>query len=166
MRRESDIVKAIDEHADTVLRVCMLYLANHHDAEDAFQTTFIKYSQSDVTFNDGEHRKAWLIRVAKNVCLDMRKAASRKDIAFETSETGDSLYGSHVDCYPSEQVDETLEAMYGLPDEQREVLYLIYYEQYPATQVATILDKPVNTVYTLAARGRKKLREVLGHGRS
>lgn len=42
------------------------------------------------------------------------------------------------------------------------MIYLHYYEGYPAPEIARILKKNVNTVYTLLGRARQQLRETLG----
>ena len=46
MRSEKDVLQAIDEYADTVYRLCFLYLKNKADTEDIFQTVFMKYAIS------------------------------------------------------------------------------------------------------------------------
>ena len=56
----------------------------------------------------------------------------------------------------------TLEAVLSLPQKYRNVIYLHYYEGYAATEIADIMHKPVNTVYTMLARARKLLKEKLG----
>ncbi len=53
------------------------------EAEDAFQNTFMKYALCDKLFNDEEHKKAWLLRVAINICKDVLKAARRKDVSLD-----------------------------------------------------------------------------------
>ena len=57
---------------------------------------------------------------------------------------------------------QTLEAVLSLPQKYRNVIYLHYYEGYAATEIADIMHKPVNTVYTMLARARKLLKEKLG----
>ena len=83
MRSDADIEEAIDLYGDTVLRASMSYLSSHHDAEDVFQDTFIKYATCTVNFNDETHRKAWLIRVAINICKDRLRAASTRAVPLD-----------------------------------------------------------------------------------
>lgn len=71
-------------HSATVWRVCRGYFRSEHDAQDAFQDTFLKYSlHDDKVFEDEEHRKAWLIAVAANVCRDMLRACSRDERSLD-----------------------------------------------------------------------------------
>ena len=57
---------------------------------------------------------------------------------------------------------EVLEAVLSLPERYRDVVYLHYYEEYTAPEIARVLGKNVNTVYTLLSRAKQMLREQLG----
>ena len=52
--------------------------------------------------------------------------------------------------------------MLSLPKKYKDVIYLYFYEQYTAVEIAEILGKKPNTVYTLLARGKAILRDKLG----
>lgn len=52
--------------------------------------------------------------------------------------------------------------MLSLPERYRDVVYLHYYEEYTAPEIARVLGKNVNTVYTLLSRAKQMLREQLG----
>lgn len=55
-----------------------------------------------------------------------------------------------------------LSAVNELPAHYRSVIYLYYYEGYSAGEIGTILGIPRATVHTRLARGREKLRGILG----
>ena len=155
MRKEQEINEAIERYADTVRRLCMLHLKNHADTEDIFQTVFLKYALHTEPFTDAEHEKAWLIRVTINACKDLLKSffRSRTVSLDEVLEQPAALAPDHR---------EVLEAVLSLPQKYRDVIYLHYYEGYPAPEIGRILGKNVNTVYTLLGRARQQLREALG----
>lgn len=162
MRAETDIVQAIEMHGDTVWRVCVLYFKQSADAQDAFQETLIKYSlAATTTFKDEEHRKAWLITVARNVCKDMLKAAHRSNLSIDE----DTVQSRYEPQDLSERTDsalkEIIEAIQALDDPPRTPVYLALYEGYTAPEIASMLDAPVNTVYSWIARGKQHLKEVL-----
>lgn len=162
MRDAGDIERAIDRIGPTVWRVCVSFFAREHDAQDAFQDTFLKYALADaVEFSDEEHRKAWLIKVSSNVCRDMLRAAHRKDRALDEAPP-EKLLGSEggVAAEASRRV-EIIEAFRSLDDPPRFPLYLSLYEGYTAPEIAGIVDAPVNTVYSWIARGKKVLKEAL-----
>lgn len=155
MRSEEAVNRAIDRYADTIRRICLIYLKNPTDTEDIFQTVFLKYFLSSQDFESEDHEKAWLIRVAVNACKDLRKSFfhSRTVSLEELGEFPADIAEDHR---------EVLEAVLALPRKNREVIYLHYYEGYTAPQIGKILGKNVNTVYTLLNRSRQMLREKLG----
>ena len=64
-----------------------------------------------------------------------------------------------------EQDREVLEAVLALPSKYKDVVYLHYYEGYSAAEIGRILNKNVNTVYTLLSRAREQLKQTLGGDR-
>ncbi len=133
----------------------MIHLKNDADTEDIFQTVFLKYVLSSVSFENDEHEKAWFIRVTMNACKDLLKSffRSRTVSLDEIMEQPAQL--------PQDN-REVLEAVLSLPQKYRDVVYLYYFEEYTALQISRILGKNVNTIYTLLTRSRKMLREKLG----
>ena len=57
---------------------------------------------------------------------------------------------------------EVLDAVLSLPAKYRDTVYLHYYEGYTAAEIAQILKKNKNTVYTLLTRSKQMLKEKLG----
>lgn len=155
MRSEQEMAEAIQRYGDTVRRLCMVHLKNYADTEDIFQTVFLKYALTSVSFDSAEHEKAWLIRVTLNACKDLLKSIfrSRTVSLEELVEQPAQLSGDHR---------EVLEAVLSLPARYRDVVYLHYYEEYTAPEIARILGKNVNTVYTRLTRAKGLLREKLG----
>ena len=167
MRDHADITSTMKRHANTVLRVCSLYFHGRPERDDAFQETFIKYSQSDKAFADDEHVKAWLINVAANTCKDMLKRADEKAVLLdEFDDASRPSWSSGDEPGPAQasRFDELAEALRQLEDSYRIALYLKYYEGYTAAEIAEMTNVPENTVYTNLSRGRTKLKEVLTHG--
>lgn len=155
MRSEQDVNTTIEQYADTIARLCMVYLKNPADSEDISQTVFLKYALCDTDFESEEHKKAWLIRVTVNACRDLLKS-------FFHSRTVplDTL----LQC-PAETADssrEVLEAVLALPKQYREVIYLHYYEGYTAPEIGKLLKKNTNTIYTLLRRAKDILKTSLG----
>ena len=65
MRSEQEVNRAMERHADTVRRLCLIHLKNHEDTEDIFQNVFLKYALSSIRFESEEHERAWFIRVLR-----------------------------------------------------------------------------------------------------
>lgn len=162
MRHEQDIVETLQRHSDTVMRVCSIYLREPADRDDMFQETFLRYAENRTVFESEEHRKAWLIRTASNACKDQLKRSNRNDVPFESvNETHRLVDPRSNDGQERIEAQELLGALYRIDEKYRIVLYLKYYEDRTAAQIAKMLDIPENTVYTHLARGKKELKEVL-----
>lgn len=156
MRSEADAVRAVKQYADTVRRICMIHLKNYADTEDIFQTVFLKYVLSSVSFESKEHEKAWIIRVTVNACRDLLKSFFRsRTVPLE------ELVREPA-AAPAGEDREVLEAVLSLPGKYKDVVYLHYYEGYTAPEIGQILGKNANTVYTLLTRAKGLLKERLG----
>ena len=148
------VALALEKYADTVKRVCFMYMKNDADTSDIFQEVFLKFMQHNKTFESDEHEKAWLIRVAINKCKDAHKSFWRRNV------------GSIDEALeiPTENGDmgELLKIVLSLPPKYKDVIYLFYYEGYTALQITEILNQNANTVYSNLHRARLLLKEKLG----
>ncbi|MCM1049189.1 MAG: sigma-70 family RNA polymerase sigma factor [Clostridiales bacterium] len=155
MKSTADVNRAIEAYADMVRRICFIHLKNRHDTEDVFQNVYMKYLLYEGTFESAEHEKAWFVRVTINACTDFLRSLSRRKwlpldaLAEESAVLDDSS-------------KEVLEAVLNLPEKYRDVIYFFYYEGYTAVEIAKILGKKENTVYTWLSRAKSILRERLG----
>ena len=154
MRSEEEVNQAVELYADTVRRICLMHLKNDADTEDIFQTVFVKYLLHTAPFASAEHERAWIIRVTINACKDLlRSVFRRRTVSLEKA--------SELSA-PPEEHRAVLQAVQGLPAAYRNVVYLHYYEGYTAPEIAQILGKNVNTIYTRLTRARGLLRQALG----
>ena len=155
MRSENEIYQAIEQYSDMIRRLCMIHLKNYHDTQDIFQTVFLKYALSSVVFENQQHEKAWFIRVTINACKDLLKNFFLTHV-ISIDEVSKQLFE-----LSSDNID-ILEAVRSLPPKYKNVVYLHYYEGYTAPEIANILHKNVNTIYTYLTRSKKVLYEKLG----
>lgn len=143
-----------ETYADAILRLSYTYLKNTHDAQDVCQTVFVKLLTEPREFESAEHERAYILRMAANACKDLLKSPWRKRTCdleacaeIPAPETGDGA---------------VLAAVNQLPANYRSVIYLFYYEGYQAAEIGKILGVPTATVHTRLARGRAKLKDILG----
>ena len=152
---QNHIAEVLNKYSSVIYRICYMYMGNREDAEDVFQDVFVRYIQAQQKFENEEHEKAWLCKVAFNRCKDVLKSSAKKNhVNIEDIEEP-----SCEDEHPDHTV---LEAVIGLPDKYKEVIYLFYYEDYSAAQIASILGSTENTVFSQLSRGRQLLKERLG----
>lgn len=145
--------QALRLYADTVTKVCVMRLQNMSDAEDCFQNTFLKLYSKSPDFENEEHLKAWLIRVAIRECASyIRK--NRRILPFDAPQ-------EQAVSFDYDSVDMSW-ALMKTPPKYREVLWLYYSEAYKVREIARILGKSENTVKTLLKRGRELVKSLYG----
>lgn len=155
MKSAEEINCAMELYADMVRRICFVQLKNRNDTEDVFQNVYLKYMLYEGTFESREHEKAWFARVTINACTDwLRYFARRKWVPLE-------VIGEETEAL-DDASGEVLETVLSLPEKYRNVIYLHYYEGYSAVEIAGILGRKENTIYTWLARAKELLRERLG----
>ena len=141
---------AVNTYSDMLIRIVYQHTRNKADSEDIVQDTFLSLiKQPD--FNEEEHLKAWLICVTINKCKNYIKSLKRKrTVPLE-----------YAEYKLTEFQYEILEELQELPEEDRNILYLFYYEGYSAKEIAEILDKKENAIFTQLNRARAKLKKTL-----
>ncbi len=155
MRDEHEANRALDLYADMVRRICFLHLKNYQDTEDVFQEVFLKYLLYSGDFESVAHERAWFARVTINACTDLRRRLLRHptvplDLIAQTPSVSTS------------ENSQVLEAVLSLPTKYKDVVYLHYYEGYSLKEIAKMLGKKENTVYSLLSRARERLKTTLG----
>ena len=141
-------------YADAILRLSYAYLKNTQDAQDVCQTVFVRLLTEPREFESGEHERAYILRMAANACKDLLKSPWRR-------RTCDLEACAQVPA-PETSDGSVLAAVNQLPAHYRSVIYLYYYEGYQASEIGEILGVPTATIHTRLARGRARLRELLG----
>ncbi len=154
--QQRQVEESIARHGDTVRRVCFLYLSCYADVEDVFQETFLRLLTCKKPFADQEHQKAWLIRVARNLCADLLRRKKRHPAL--------SLEEYDHPIPQKEESGPVLEAVLGLPPNYRLAIYLHCVEGYAADEIAAMVHRRPNTVYSWLHRGRALLRQTLEGG--
>lgn len=143
-----------EAYADVILRLSYTYLKNTQDAQDVCQTVFVKLLTEPRQFESPAHERAYILRMAANACKDILKSPWRQ-------RTRPLEEGLRVPA-PAEEDGSVLAAVNALPPHYRAVIYLYYYEGYAAGEIGRILGVPTATVHTRLARGRARLKEILG----
>lgn len=154
MEREA-VEGALQRNGSRILHLAWSYLHCQADAEDVLQDTMVQLMRAGPVFESEQHEKAWLMRVAVNLCKNRLKAPWRQ-------------HGALPEDYPSDGIPEEslalLEAVSALPLNYREVIHLFYYEDATTAQIAQILGKNESTVRSLLSRARDRLRLSLKEG--
>ncbi len=146
---DDEITSTVQKYSDALFRLCFSILCNYADAEDAVSDTIIKYIKKSPPFNDEEHKKAWLIKTASNVCKDKHRFNLRHN------------YVNIDDAKQYTQADtdkEILMCLLKLPDKYKYVIHLFYIEGYKTDEIAKILDISPSAVRKRLQYGRQLLK--------
>lgn len=148
------VEQALDKFGNDIMRLAFSYMKTREDAEDIVQEVLIRFMQSAKQFEDWNHVKAWLLRVAANLCKDKLKSASRqREVAIPE--------GYEAAAEEEREESDVMGAVMALPEKYRSVIHLYYFEEYATAEIADILQKKEATVRSLLKRGREKLEKMM-----
>jgi RNA polymerase sigma-70 factor (TIGR02960 family) len=155
---------------------CYRMLASFDEAEDAVQETFLKAWRGRSGFDGGPQFRAWLYRIATNVCLDMLRRSSRRTAAGSPAEVPwlqpypDLLLEAAA---PSDEQPEAvavsretislafLAALQVLPPRQRAALIARDVLGWPASETAEALGTSVAAANSALQRARATMQSHL-----
>lgn len=127
---------------------------NAQDAEDIVQDTFIQYYTMKKEFENEQHIRAWLLRVAIN------KAKNANHTFWRRNKLSLDDYMETL-TFETPQSENLFETVMRLPEKYRIVIHLYYYEDYSVREIANILRLSESNVKVRLSRGRSLLKEVL-----
>lgn len=144
----------VQTYSDDILRLSYTYLNNMHDAQDVCQTVLLKLLTLQRDFPDPRKERAYILKMTANACRDVLRSPWRKRIC--------GLDACAEMSAPQAPDSAVLNAVGSLPERYRSVIHLFYYGGYRADEIGSILSIPTATVHTRLARGRAKLKDLLG----
>jgi RNA polymerase sigma factor (sigma-70 family) len=146
----------VRRHGPMVWGVCSRMLRSHHDAEDAFQATFLVLVQKAATLPDPEMVGNWLYGVAHQTAVRMRALAARR--ALRERQVAVLPEPTSAEPYVSDDLEPVLdEALARLPQKYRVLLVLCHLEGKTLKEVARQLAIPQGTVASRLATARAML---------
>jgi RNA polymerase sigma factor (sigma-70 family) len=156
-RDEAAFAALLDRHGPTVWRVCRGLLADPHDAQDAFQATFLVLVRRAGSIRDRESLGNWLFGVARRVSLRAIRESSRRRRREQRV--------ARVDLTEDRPADDLspvlLSEVDRLPPRLRSALVLCDLEGRSYGDAAVDLGCPVGTVRSRLSRARDTLRRRL-----
>src|SRR5262249_30831810 len=118
---ETAFAALVNRHGPLVFHVCRRVLGDAHDAEDAFQATFLVLARKAAVVNPRESLAAWLHGVAHRVALKARSSRNRRPSAEElpTPPLVDPRYDPLAELSARELVATVDEEVRRLPEVYR-----------------------------------------------
>jgi RNA polymerase sigma-70 factor (TIGR02960 family) len=173
-----ELEAAFAQHRRELHVHCYRMLASYDDAEDAVQEAFLRAWRSRESF-DGAYPRAWLYRIATNVCLDRARAGQRRarsgaEVSWLTPYPDtvlDDVPAADAEPDQAYVARETIElaflaALQVLPPRQRATLLAREVLGLPAADTARLLETSVAAANSALQRARETMRRHLPSHRS
>ena len=148
-------VTQVTELQETLYRTARSILRNEQDAQDAVQEAVTQAFARLHTLRDPAKFKPWLLRILVNTCYD---ACRRRRSTVYLEAVEETLAAPQSDC---EERMSLWSAVMRLPEEQKAVVTLFYYEDLPIRAISEVLGVTQGTVKTRLSRARGRLRQML-----
>lgn len=162
----------VAKYSGRLFGVARQYTRSTAEVEDLVQDTFLKAYTKLETYRAESSFSTWLMRIAVNSALDLRKRCSRSPVAsVEDPEEllGAETSGPRAGGFPApdegltraEMAEVTEAALEKLPDAFRTVLVLREFEELSYVEIAEMLEISIGTVESRLFRARARFREAL-----
>jgi RNA polymerase sigma-70 factor (ECF subfamily) len=159
---QTDIERLYDEHAQAVFAYLLNFTRHEADTRDLLQELFIKLAARPELLEGVRDERAFLLRVAHNLALDLIRRRGTREKNYEQL-AGETFAVFAPTGAPDEGAfREALSAALGeIPADQRAVVHLKLWEGLTFEQIAELLGIPLNTAASRYHYGIDKLRERL-----
>ena len=152
-------------HRDRLWAVAVRTVGDREEAADAVQDALLSAHRAAARFRGDSQVTTWLHRIVVNACLDhLRRRAVRPVQPLAADRADPTLSRDPIEDRQTRL--DVVEALAGLPVDQRLALVLVDIEGYPVAEAARILGVPAGTVKSRCARGRARLAGALASYRN
>lgn len=135
---------------------------NHEDADDVLQNTFIKIYKGIALFEGKSRLYTWLYRIATNEAISfLQSRARRASVSLDDSASITATRLQADEWFDGDALQVRLQnAIAQLPDKQRVVFNLRYYEEMPYEEMAGVLETSVGALKASFHHATKKIEAV------
>lgn len=161
---ESALNSLVERYYSPILRYLFRMAGGQQAlAEDMTQEAFLRMMRGIMSYNAQRPFKAWLYTIATNIARNHYAAADtkRSENLPEEADFVDNDDLPEISLMHSQDAAAVFDALMGLPEQQRAVVVMFYYEDLAQKEIAEILSIPVGTVKSRLSNGLKRLRELL-----
>lgn len=145
-----------DDTRKPVYYTCLSILREQSLVEDVMQNTYLKVIEKANTYQSGTNARAWILRIAKNEALNLKKRRSF-EINIDETENDGALGSYRIDEHGG-LIDM---ARRSLSEEEFNILMLVSVSGYKRREIAEMLEMPIATVTWKYNETVKKLRKLL-----
>ena len=138
------------------------FVQNIHTAEDLTEDTFAEIAIKCPKFSTKSSFKTWLYAIARNITAKhLRKQTKLSVVPLESQEYLADEENLESNYIKTEQKRMVHQALHRLKLEYRQVLYLIYFEEFTNAEAALIMKKSSRQIESLLYNAKKALKSEL-----
>jgi RNA polymerase sigma-70 factor (ECF subfamily) len=140
-------------------------VVSHEDAEDVLQETFIKVFRHLDDFRAESSLSTWIYRIATNECIRFLNRKKEETVSTEEmqAELMNKLMASEYVDYDNAMEVKFQQAILTLPEKQRLVFNLRYYDDLKYEEISRITDTKVETLKANYYFAKEKIKEYMTH---
>lgn len=151
----------VEQYQTMIFALAMKMLKHREEAEEVAQDTFVKAYKSLKMFTGKSKFSTWLYRIAYNTCLDRIKG----NLKFNNNIEIDDISSNQLTAVDSifegiERNERSViiqDCMNKLPEDERVVLHLFYFEELSLKEIQDVLSISASNIKVKLYRARKKL---------
>ena len=141
----------------SVKAICYSVLADTHLSADASQDAFVKAYEKLASLRNAKVFGPWLMRIAKRRALDLFR--QRQKMTALPAASSEETYQDNGELNDTKR--HLLSAMMRLPEHERQVVLLRYFERHSVRDVALVAGRSIGTVTKQLSRAHRRLKSML-----
>ena len=138
MDKRKEFESIVSEYSEQLYFMIRRIVLTHEDANDVLQNTFLKAWNAYDTFNRGSKLSTWLTRIAINESLDFLRRKKQPTVSVEEVTVSRLTADEYFDGTEAEALLQ--EAIATLPDVQRTVFLLRYFDEMKYSDISQMLN--------------------------
>jgi RNA polymerase sigma-70 factor (ECF subfamily) len=153
---QSAFERIVDRHKAMVYSIGLHFFQNRAIAEDVAQEVYLELYRNLGRIESDLHLSFWLRQAVTRKCIDQTRRLKHRRCEPLDDVVEPGVESAPRDLFLAEALDRKVAS---LPDKMRAVVVLRFQEDLKLTEIAEILDMPVNTVKTTLRRALARLRD-------
>lgn len=161
MIEENRFVGIVNQRGSMVYKLAFVYMKSERDAEDIYRVVFERFLRQEPVFNDDNHEKRWFIVATVNACRALSSSLAGGGSVTSGDKGWTKVLSEHSKSNLTSEDNAVIEALLQLPEQDRVIMQLFYYEEYSVKEIARIMELKVGNVTTRLSRARKRMEKLL-----
>jgi RNA polymerase sigma factor (sigma-70 family) len=160
--KEKGFVMLMNAYQERLYNQIRRMLHNHNDTDDVLQNVLVKVWKNLDSFKENSKLYTWLYRIAMNETLTfLQKEKKHQSVSIEDY-VSDNNHSTHNSTLTASQIEKKLEhAISTLPDKQKEVFNLRYYDEMTYEEMSDLLGTSVGALKASYHHAVKKVETIL-----